>query len=399
MRSLQIVILGGGYSGVLATRRLAHKVRKQRVEITLINESAYFRERVRSHQLAANQRLPNVPLCDLLSDVGARFLQGRVVRLIPERRLFTVQTNDGPELLHYDYLIYALGSFVDTSSVPGVADHTFSVNTQETTLELRQELSRASSRGRHLVVCGGGLGGIEIATEFAETYPDLGITLITRGKFGTDLSRRGQSYLRRAFDSRGIQVLEQATICGIEAGYVEYQGGKVKYDLCVWAGGFAISSLARQAGLAVNSLGQIIVDNHLRSISRPEIHAVGDSASVSDAIGTSIRMACATALPLGAYAADDLAALIQGEACRPYEYGYMLRCISLGRRDALIQLVDADDKPKERIITGWLGARIKESLCRYALWQVYNDRWMYYPRRPLFEPKEKRENSVSGLLN
>src|SRR5262249_10088675 len=93
-------------------------------------------------------------------------------------------------------------------------------------------------------------------------------------------------------------------------------------------------------------------------------------------------MACATALPMGSYAADDLAARLRGKSHRAYEFAYFIRCISLGRHDGLIQLVNADDHPHERIVTGWLAARIKETICRYAVWQIQHASLMYYPRHP-----------------
>ena len=116
-----------------------------------------------------------------------------------------------------------------------------------------------------------------------------------------------------------------------------------------------------------------------------DIYAVGDAADLSQAIATPIRMACATALPMGAYVADELAAHLTGVAHRPYEFAYAGRCISLGRRAGLVQLVDADDRPKEQIITGRMGALIKELICRYTVWQIQNPRWTYFPRRPASE--------------
>jgi NADH dehydrogenase len=382
MKPTRIVILGGGYAGIIAARRLAYKTHGQPVTITLVNAADHFVERIRHHQLAANQPLPKHPMSRMLKGTNVHFTQGWVKHIAPGAQSLTIETADATQSLSYDYLIYALGSFVDTSRVPGVAEYALTVSEETSAMKLRQKLLDIAPNGGHVVVCGGGLSGIETASELAEAYPGLRVSLLTRDHFGDQLSQRGQAYLRQAFNRLGITVTDQTNISRITATQVEYQGGSLAYDVCIWTGSFTVPALAREAGLAVNSLGQIITDSHTRSISHPTVYAVGDAADVSAAIQTPIRMACATAYAMASYAADDLAARLQGNIHRAYDFGYTIRCISLGRHDGLVQIVDADDRPKERIVTGWLGAQIKEFICRSALWQITHAQLMVYPRAP-----------------
>ncbi|MEZ4669698.1 MAG: FAD-dependent oxidoreductase [Anaerolineae bacterium] len=380
MEQNRILILGAGYSGVMAARRLAHKTNRK-AAITLVNGSDHFANRIRFHQLAANQTLPQLPITKMLAGSGVAFMQGMVTAIDATAKTVTVQSAGDSRTLAYDYLIYALGSYIDSSRVPGAAEYALSVSTEATTHALRERLPAVAARGGTLVVCGGGLTGIETATEFAEAFPDLHVKLLTQGTLGADLSQRGREYLLRTFERLGIEVVNQARITRLTPQQVEYQGGAVDYDLALWAGAFAVPALARDAGLQVNGRGQVVVDEHLRSVSHPDIYVVGDAADVVEAINTPVRMGCASAYPMGAYAADDLAALLDGQPHRAHDFGYTVRCISLGRRDGLIQMVNADDQPKEQIITGWMGAQIKEMICRYAVWQIQNERLMYYPRR------------------
>jgi NADH dehydrogenase FAD-containing subunit len=74
----------------------------------------------------------------------------------------------------------------------------------------------------------------------------------------------------------------------------------------------------------------------------------------------------ASRTPQGAHAADNLAAHLNGHEARPFAFAFTLRCISLGRGRGLIQWVGANDQPHERIITGRMGAVIKEMTCRYT---------------------------------
>jgi NADH dehydrogenase FAD-containing subunit len=86
-------------------------------------------------------------------------------------------------------------------------------------------------------------------------------------------------------------------------------------------------------------------------------------------------MACATAMPMGAYVANHLTVQLKGEPLpAPFRFSYLIQCVSLGRHDGLVQFVEADDRPKRRVITGWAAARIKELICRYTVWSLYQQR-------------------------
>jgi NADH dehydrogenase len=47
--------------------------------------------------------------------------------------------------------------------------------------------------------------------------------------------------------------------------------------------------------------------------------------------------------------------------------GFSAQCLSLGRTHGYIQLVHPDDSPRRLHVDGFLGARIKEAVCRRVL--------------------------------
>ncbi len=120
----------------------------------------------------------------------------------------------------------------------------------------------------------------------------------------------------------------------------------------------------------MNERGQVLVDPYLRSISHPDVYGAGDAAVPVADPGAPIRMACATALPMGSQAADNVAAAIAGRPQTAFRFAYVIQCISLGRRDGLIQFTNADDSPRERIVTGRAAAWLKELVCRFAFLSV-----------------------------
>jgi hypothetical protein len=69
-------------------------------------------------------------------------------------------------------------------------------------------------------------------------------------------------------------------------------------------------------------------------------------------------------------AADAIAARLTGREVPEVSLRYLNQCISLGRRDGIIQFVTADDRAKRWFITGGAAARYKELVCRGAAWSV-----------------------------
>src|SRR5262249_23152713 len=136
--------------------------------------------------------------------------------LYPKENRITVQIAEGPVELHYDKLVYALGSMTDTRSVPGVAEHAY---TLEAGAELIAAIPAIAGRRGRLIVVGGGLTGIESVFEFAELYPALQITWITGSALDSDLSAAGAAHLRKLADGR-ITLLEGKRVKEVKVGSV-----------------------------------------------------------------------------------------------------------------------------------------------------------------------------------
>ncbi len=369
-KQTKVVVLGGGYAGTLAALSLAGQTKRQAVEVILVNGSDHFVERIRHHQLAAGQHPNSRPFIKLLAGSHVRFVQGWCTALIPAANQITVQTPSGHVTLDYDYLIYALGSTSATSRVPGVADYAHTLADEAAVLRLRQQAKQLAAKQRHFLVIGGGLTGIEAATELAESYPGLQVTLATRGKLGAALSPAGAAHVQRVFARLGITVVEETTVERLTVNAAECTGGRrLPFDGALWASSFVVPKLAAASGLPVDTSGRILVDESLRVVNHPEIYAAGDAAA------TPLRMACATAMPMGAYVANHLTAQLKKQPLpAPFRFSYLLQCISLGRHDGLVQFVKANDSPKARVITGWVAARVKELICRYTVWSLYQQR-------------------------
>jgi NADH dehydrogenase FAD-containing subunit len=380
-RNQRIVVLGAGYAGLMTALRLAKKTDSKQVAVTLINAADTFNERVRNHQLATGQRLPEHPLSAILKGTRVQLVRGTVTALQLAERHITLETDRGGQQIGYDYLVYALGSFVDVGQVPGVRQYAYTLDASSAAALAQRLLEVAARRGRLLLV-GGGNTGVEVVSELAETYPGLHITLVTRRSFARNLSAGAQTHIRRAFDRFDILFREYTTITRLtEHDALTEQGEKIPFDVCIWVGGFAVSDLAQRSGLQVNARGQILIDRAMRSLSHPEIYAVGDAAFPLDEPGAPVRMSLYTAIMMGAHGADCLAAQLNGKTPTAFGLSYVALGLSLGRRDGVFQFLNWDrDTPLNLIVTGRAANWLREFFVHFALWSIKMQRsapWVF----------------------
>ncbi|HXJ34457.1 MAG TPA: FAD-dependent oxidoreductase [Candidatus Eisenbacteria bacterium] len=400
MASEHVVVLGGGYAGQMAAARLAERCAG--LGLTVVDASAEFVERIRLHQLAAGERMAVRPMRKMLPR-GATFVHGRVVTWEPDaRRVIVGCAGGGRRSLEYTACVYALGSRSDVARLPGGAEHARVLDDPAAARAIASDVAVLAARGGRVLVVGGGATGIEAAAELAERHPRLEVALATSGAFGAPLSAEGVAHVRAALRRLRVTVREHARVVALEDGAALVEGGhRIAYDLCLWGGGFRAPDLARQAGLPVDGSGRVRVDATLRVPGRPEILVAGDAAVVRADDGSELRMACATAMPLGVHAAEEIARARCGASPHAFRFAYAIRCMSLGRRDGLVQHVDTGDRPRPRVWTGWRGALVKEIVCRSTVLSIRTEsrlripvyRWPVPPHgaRPLPMPATVEE--------
>ncbi len=104
------------------------------------------------------------------------------------------------------------------------------------------------------------------------------------------------------------------------------------------------------------------------------MHVVGDLATVAPELTPQMPMGCKSAMPAGAWAAENIARRLRGQPEQPLQYGVPFFCVSLGRRDGLIQMAADDGSMTGRVLTNRRGAWFKEFICRSTIWALKMER-------------------------
>lgn len=358
----KIVILGAGYTGMIAAVSLVGRTRKRDdVQITVVNATERFTERLRLHQLASGQQLAQLRIPEMLPEV--EFIQGWVTGVDPDAR--TVRIDD-ERVIEYDTLVYALGGVADSHGVPGVDDHAYTLDSAHNAELLAHKLTTMATGT--VAVVGSGLTGLEAAAEIAEQRPELDVVLVGREEPGSMMGAKAKAHTDAALTRLGVAVRSGADVVKVMPDGLRLAGGDtVDADVVLWTSGVRVSVLAN--GIEVDDHGRILTDDTLRSKSHPNVYVVGDAAAVQQGFGF-IHGTCQSGMPTGAHAAAAIVRELNGKAPKAFRFGYYHMPVSLGRDDAVIQFTRPDHSPRRMALTGRRAVWYKETVTS-GPWPTY----------------------------
>lgn len=294
--NIRVVVIGGGYAGVMAANRMTQR---DDVTVTLINPRANFVERIRLHQLVGGSHSAVADFGKILAD-GVGLVVDTVTRIDAPAREITLTCGGA---LGYDYLIYAVGSGSADPRVPGAAEFAYPLASLEDAQRLRPVLA-ATPAAAAVTVVGAGPSGIETAAELAERGRN--VTLICGEVLNPYLHPRGRRSVARRLEKLGVRVIEGAgaRVAGVVDGGVQLSDGRTLPSAAtIWTAGFGVPDLAARSGLTTDAVGRLLTDETLTSVDDPRIIAAGDSAAPSD---LPFRMGCQSAVQLGPQAAETV---------------------------------------------------------------------------------------------
>jgi NADH dehydrogenase len=244
------------------------------------------------------------------------------------------------EQLRYDYLILALGSKTDFYAIPSLKESAFQLKELQDTERIREHIERmfagAKSEGRiesrgsmlRFVIGGGGLTGIELATELSERRnelcreyefetSDVEIILIEMGeRVLPTLDKELAGKTEITLSEKGVKILTKTKVVRMIDHQVTIQpGNPVDTHTMIWTRGIRISNLIRKSGLEVGLQGRVIVNEHLEVKGFPGVFAVGDNAlAISPVTGKPVPTAAQFALQQGRLVANNIHAECIGKS-------------------------------------------------------------------------------------
>ncbi len=357
----QVVIAGAGFAGLEASRALANA----EVEVTLIDAHNHHCFQPLLYEVATAALSPADVAWPIRSIVRAqknvRVIMARVTTIDVAARCVHTSEIDLP----YDYLVLATGATHSyfghddwAPFAPGlkhIADATEIRRRFLLAFERAEVVEDEAARARLLtfVIIGGGATGVEMAGAIAEVARQTlqhdfrridprtsRIVLIEAGpRLLPALPEALSDYARRSLGSMGVTVELNRKVIGCDAQGVSLDGGRIEAATVIWAAGVVASSAAQWIGAEHDRAGRIKVNPDLTVPGRPEIFAVGDTATITDRGGNPVPGIAPAAKQMGSYAGKVIAARVQNRtAPAPFDYHHAGDLATIGRKSAVVKL-------------------------------------------------------------
>ncbi|KFL37494.1 NAD(P)/FAD-dependent oxidoreductase [Arenimonas donghaensis] len=352
-----VVVLGGGFGGLWATRALATAP----VRISLVDRTNHHLFQPLLYQVAtAGLSAPDIaaPLRHILRRQRNATVYMDEVRSIDVAARRVALAGGG---LDYDFLLVATGATHAYFGHDDWAAHAPGLKTLEDALGIRSRVLSAFEAAErendplqreawlNFVVIGGGPTGVELAGTLAEiarhTLPrefrhadvrDARIHLVEAGprllaSMPEDLSEKTRQQLQRL----GVQVHTGDAVTAIDEEGVVLAGSRLASRTVLWAAGVAASPLGGQLGLATDRAGRVQVAADLSLPGHPEVFVVGDLASVSQD-GKPVPGVAPAAKQMGAHAAGVIRDRLRGAPGKPFRYRDYGNLATIGRMAAVV---------------------------------------------------------------
>jgi NADH dehydrogenase FAD-containing subunit len=284
----KVLVLGGGFGGVVAAERLAEQLGDEH-QITLVSRSRHFVFYPALVKLAFGKCETKDVSFDLrhaMLDRRVNFIEAEVARIDPLEQKVTIAHGEVEGNLPYDYLVFALGRRLATERITGFYEHAHHLLNTDKAIKFGKTLANFHEGRAVIGQCDGTRLPIpvyETALALSHLLEERGerdrvrITVVSPWELGAELADTdATSALEKSFRERQIEFVSNFPIEVVTPNTVATAGGReIDHDLLMLLPPFRGSSAASTAGIT-NGEGYINVDLTMRVAGHERIYAAGD---------------------------------------------------------------------------------------------------------------------------
>lgn len=284
----RILILGGGFGGVVAAERVAEQLSDDH-QITLVSRSrqfVFYPALVRLAFGKCHQADVSFDLRQTMLSRKVNFIEAEVARIDPFERTVTIAHGDVAGMLSYDYLIFALGRRLATERIKGFYEHAHHLLNIDKAIKFGKAINHLREGRVVFGQCADARLPVpvyESAFALARLLEEKGkresvrITVVSPTALESELGDvAAAAALKKSLDAHEIEFLPNLSINSLTAdAALTTIGAAVNFNLLMLVPPFRGSAAASYVGIT-NDDGYINVDSTMRVIGRKRMYAVGD---------------------------------------------------------------------------------------------------------------------------
>jgi len=356
-----VVIVGAGFGGMEAARRLAHAP----VRITLIDLHNYHLFQPLLYQIAIAGLVPTqiaFPIRSIFRrQKNLTFQMGEVTAIDFAARYVKTEGS----VIAYDYLILAMGGQTNFFGIQSIEQNSFQLKNIESAVATRNHLLESLERASReadadkrralltFVVAGGGPTGVETAGALAELirhvlakdYPHMDLNearvLLLEasdhlmGNYPDDLRKATLDLLRR----KNVEIMLNTSLADYNGLQLTLGDGKqIQAHTLIWTAGVRAAELAGQLGIQQAASGRIVTDETLQLPGHPEVFVIGDAAYQVNGGGRPLPMLATVAQQQAEAAVRNLRNMLTAQPLKPFEYKDPGLLATIGRNAAVARI-------------------------------------------------------------
>lgn len=351
----KIVILGGGYGGLITSRKLEKLLKENEAEVTLINKHEYHYIATQLHKTGAGTASDDkitLHIPHLLKTKKITFKKATVNTVDFNQQ--QVHLENG-EKVNYDYLLLSLGYEVDTFGIPGVEENAFKIRSFRSTKAIYNhmlhqfeayQIDKDPSR-LTFVVAGAGFTGVEMIGELVEAIPALCkkhevpinktriINIEASDSVLPGFDKKAIDFTTDYVQKHGVELMTSTKIVECSpTSLMLSDGTDLSARTLIWSGGVRGNKLLEQLDIPVEK-SRVKVDSYLRVQGKENVFCIGDAArfmkNETDALPPTAQVAIQQAEVCG----PNLIAAIRGESLKAFEYHHKGTVASIGNTAAV----------------------------------------------------------------